>query len=200
MLKQEFLAQLRTGLSGLPQDDIEERLDFYSEMIDDRMEEGLSEEEAVSEIGPVDEVIAQIVAETPLARIVKERLRPKRKIKAWEIVLLVLGSPVWVPLLIAACAVVLSVYIVVWAVIVCLWAADLTLAVSAVGGVIYGAVLIFRGSFLPGIAMIGAGLACAGLAVFWFFGCMKATRGLLLLTKKIVLGIKNRFVGKEDAA
>ena len=48
MGKQEFLAQLRKGLQGLPQEDIEERLTFYSEMIDDRMEEGLSEEEAVS--------------------------------------------------------------------------------------------------------------------------------------------------------
>ena len=47
MRKQEFLTELRKGLSGLPQDDIEERLSFYSEMIDDQIEEGLAEEEAV---------------------------------------------------------------------------------------------------------------------------------------------------------
>lgn len=41
MSKQEFLAELRKALSGLPQGDIEDRLTFYSEMIDDRMEEGL---------------------------------------------------------------------------------------------------------------------------------------------------------------
>ncbi len=51
MSKQEFLAQLKDGLSGLPQSDIEERVAFYEEMIDDRIEEGLSEEQAVSEIG-----------------------------------------------------------------------------------------------------------------------------------------------------
>ena len=51
MTKREFLAQLRKGLSGLPQDDIEERLTFYGEMIEDRKEEGLSEEEAVSAVG-----------------------------------------------------------------------------------------------------------------------------------------------------
>ena len=44
MNKQEFLAGLRKGLSGLPQEDIEERLLFYSEMIDDRIEEGMEEE------------------------------------------------------------------------------------------------------------------------------------------------------------
>ena len=33
MNKQEFLAQLRKELTGLPKDDIDERLTFYSEMI-----------------------------------------------------------------------------------------------------------------------------------------------------------------------
>lgn len=42
MTKQDFLTRLRKGLSGLPQDDIEERLKFYGEMLEDRMEEGLS--------------------------------------------------------------------------------------------------------------------------------------------------------------
>ena len=45
MGKQEFLEQLRKQFSSLPQADIEEQLSFYSEMIDDRMEEGLSEED-----------------------------------------------------------------------------------------------------------------------------------------------------------
>ena len=48
MRKEEFLSQLESGLYGLPQADIDERLSFYAEMIDDRMEEGLGEEEAVA--------------------------------------------------------------------------------------------------------------------------------------------------------
>ena len=76
MSKQEFLARLRKGLSGLPQEDIEERLGFYSEMIEDQMEEGISEEEAVSAVGAVDEIVAQVVAQTPIARIAKERIKP----------------------------------------------------------------------------------------------------------------------------
>ena len=47
MSKSEFLTALRARLGGLPQGDVAERLDFYSELIDDRMEEGLSEEAAV---------------------------------------------------------------------------------------------------------------------------------------------------------
>ena len=93
MSKQEFLAQLRKGLSGLPQDDIEERLTFYGEMIEDRKEEGLSEEEAVSAVGNVDEIVEQVVAEVPLVKIAKERIKSKRRLSAGEIVLLALGSP-----------------------------------------------------------------------------------------------------------
>ena len=87
MSKQEFLAQLRKGLSGLPQDDIEERLTFYSEMIEDRMEDGLSEDEAVSSVGSVDEIVSQAVAETPLMKTSKEKRKSKRQPRAGEIVL-----------------------------------------------------------------------------------------------------------------
>ena len=66
MNKQEFLSALRNTLSALPQKDIEERITFYGEMIDDRMEEGINEEDAVAEIGTVDEIKTQIGAEIPL--------------------------------------------------------------------------------------------------------------------------------------
>ena len=111
MNKQEFLAQLRKGLSGLPKDDIDERLTFYSEMIDDRMEDGIPEETAVREIGTVDVLVSQIIADIPLGKLVKEKITPKEKLKAWEIVLLVLGSPIWLSLLIVAFNVIFSLYI-----------------------------------------------------------------------------------------
>ena len=67
MRKQEFLGQLRKGLATLPPNDIAEHLAFYNEMIDDRMEEGLSEEDAVAAVGSVEKIIGQIVAESPSA-------------------------------------------------------------------------------------------------------------------------------------
>ena len=80
MNKQEFLAELQKGLSGLPQEDRDERLTFYGEMLDDRMEEGLSEEEAVAAVGSVEEIVRQTAADIPLAKIARERIRPKRRL------------------------------------------------------------------------------------------------------------------------
>jgi hypothetical protein len=42
------------------------------------------------------------------------------------------------------------------------------------------------------------GVVCIGLAIFLCIGCIYATKGLALLTKKIILAIKNSFVKKEE--
>ena len=199
MNKQEFLNGLREALRGLPKEDAEDRLSFYEEMIGDRMtEDGLSEEEAVAELGTVGEVADRIIADTPLAKIVGERIRPKRRFRAWEIVLLVLGFPLWFPLLIAAFAVLLSVYIVIWAVIVSLWAVDLALAASGVAGIAAGVMLIAKGQAQQGLLTLFAGLALAGLSIFLFFGCKAATKGAAKLTKRIALGVKSMFLKRRD--
>ncbi len=197
MLKQEFLNALREGLNGLPQADIEERITFYGEMIDDRIEEGRSEEEAVKEIGTVEAVVQQIVEETPLTRIVKEKIKPKRKMRAWEIVLIVLGFPVWFSLLAAASAVLLALYIVLWVLVIALWVIEVAFIISAVAMLVGGVGLLAYGETPAGLCALGGALILAALSIFLFFGCVAASKGAVKLTKKIAIGIKNLFVGKE---
>lgn len=199
MNKQEFLAQLKKGLSGLPQADAEERLAFYGEMIDDRMEEGLSEEEAVAAIGPIDSIVSQTISEIPITKLVKEKVRPKRGMRAWEIALLILGFPLWFPLLVTVLALVFTLYAVIWSLIVTLWAVAVSLIAGAVGGVAAGILLIGQGDTAQGLLMIGASLVLAGLSVFLIFGCLAATKGAVWMTKKIALWIKSLFLRKEDA-
>lgn len=199
MTKLNFIMSLHDKLSGLPQNEIEERLNFYSEMIEDRMEEGLSEEEAVAAIGSVDEIAEQIVADTPLSKIAKEKIKLKRRLGAWEIILLVLGSPIWLSLLIAVFAVILSLYASWWAVIISLWSVFASLVGCALGGIASGIGFTIGISGLTGIAIIGTGLFCAGCAIFMFFGCKGATKGTFYLTKKGILALKKCFIGKETA-
>ncbi len=196
MNKQQFLAELERGLCGLPQEDIEERLGFYSEMIDDRMEEGLSEEEAVAGVGSVEEIVSQIVAEIPLSKLVKEKMLPK-EIDAWVIVLVVLGFPIWLPLLIASAAIIFSMYVVLWALIVSLWAVFVAVVACAPACVILCIVLVCTGEGVAGLALLGAGLACAGVAILLYIGCIEATKGGGVLAKKMLIAIKKIFVKKE---
>lgn len=199
MTKYDFLELLEEKLSGLPEKELAERLTFYGEMIDDRMEEGLSEEEAVAAIGNVEDIVSQVLEDTPITKLVKEKIKPKRKRKVWETVLLILGFPIWFSLLVAAFAVVFALYVSLWSVIISLWACDVAFAGCSVGGVISGAALLGTGNVPAGLAMIGCGVVCAGLFVFFLYGCKAATRGVVLLTKKIVLALKRCFLKMEVA-
>ena len=187
MNKREFLSNLRKRLSKLPKREIDERVRFYEEMINDYIEEGVSEEEAVEKIGAIDECPAT-----------EPKAHAKRKIGAWEIVLLVLGSPIWLSLLISAFAVVFSSFAVLWAIVVSLWAIFISFAVCAPVGVIAGIVYAFSGHGPTGLFLIGAGLICAGLSVFLFFGCKQIVNGTWLLTKKIARNIRACFAKKEE--
>ena len=199
MNKTDFLEELRKRLSGLPSEDVQERIGFYAEMIDDRMEEGLSEQEAISEIGSVEEIVSEIAAEIPLSKIVKEKLKPRRRLKAWETILLALGSPIWLSLLIAAFAVIFSLYATLWSVIVSIWAAFASLVGSAFGGILSGMFLMVWDSVPSGLALLGCAFVLAGLSILLFYACKAATKGIVLLTKKFWISIKKSFIKKEAA-
>lgn len=200
MNKEDFLDELAKRLSGLPQEDIDERIAFYREMIYARMEEGLSEEEAIASIGSVDEVVRKIMAEYPLTTLVKDKVRPKRKLETWEIILLVLGFPLWFPLLIGAFAIVLSIYITIWAVIISLFAADFSCLAGCLGGLVGIFQYLRVGNFAGALFSVGAALVCAGVAILMFIACIYIAKTVIILTRKVVLAIKNSFVGKEVAA
>lgn len=197
MSKNEFLCELEARLSGLPREDIAERLSFYSEMIDDRIEEGLSEEEAVSSIDSIDEIVSRIVSEIPFTKIVREKVRPKRSLKALEIALLILGFPLWGSVLLALFVLILAVCLVVFVLIACLWVVEASSVIASFSSVL--AVFAFStGGIIPKIAMFGIALAFAGLSILLFFGCERATRRILDIAKSAVFAVKSLFIGREE--
>lgn len=198
MTKVQFLASLQDRLTGLPRDELEQWLNFYSEMIDDRMEDGMTEAEAVAAIGFVEDIAAQIIAQTPLVKLAKEKIRPKRRLKTWEILLLVLGSPLWLSLLAAAGAVILAVYVSAWSVIISLWAAFASLVAGGFAGLVAGIILVCTSALSAAMAMLAAGMVCTGLSILVFHGIKAATKGILILTKKFTAWLKSRWMKKEE--
>ena len=199
MNKQEFIAELQSRLSGFSKQDVAERIDFYIEMIDDRMEDGLSEEDAVAQIGSVDAIAQQIMSEASFAKNEKQATKSPKRFKVWEIVLLALGSPIWISLAVAAFVVILAVYIVLWAGIASLWAVFGALVACGVAGVVGGILFAFLGIAPMGFAIVGAGCFCAGLSIFMFFGCLLATKGAFVASKKTLFWLFGCFAKKEEA-
>lgn len=194
MTKREFLDELAAKLKHLPEQEREERVAFCGEMIDDRMEEGLSEAEAVDAICRDGEFDALAEGAVSAEEAEPEEAAPSpKKRKGWETVLIIGGMPLWLSLLVAAFSVVVSLYASLWAVIVSLWSVFAALVGSAFGGIVGGIGFAIGGFGLTGLASIGAGLAAAGLSVFCFMGCRRLTRGALWLTKRPF--VKNKKKG-----
>ena len=198
MKRQEFLDQLKNALWAMPEADQQRSVDYYGEMIDDRMEDGLSEEEAVAAIGDLDEIVKQILNESPRppATVKKEPTQQKRGLETWMIVLLVLGSPLWIPLVASAAGTVISVYVSLWTVVISLYAVFIALAISSVGCIVGSFFMI--GRFPEVLVAWGAALLCAGLAIGVFMLSNLAAKGLIALTKLCWEGCKSIFKGKEQ--
>ena len=196
MDKYHFLLELRAKLRAIPEEDAQASIAYYAEMIDDRMEEGLSEEEAVAAIGSVDDIARTILAETPVS---PPPVKQHRSLRWWEITLLVLGSPLWVSLLIAAAAVVFSIWISLWSVVISLYATAIALGAASLGCILGSFFMIARsiGEFM---VVWGAAFVCAGLTILLFMLSNLADKGMIALTRLIGKGICRIFRGKEQIA
>ena len=182
MNKQEFLAAVRARIDTMPAQDIRRSIDYYAEMIDDRMEDGLSEAEAVAAMGSAEEIAAQILGEN-LPPPSPPPTPSKRSWRAWEIALLVLGFPLWFPLLLAGASILLSLYAVLWSVILALYAAVIGLAAGALGGIVCAPILFCTGQGAMGFLLLGAAFVLAGLTVLGFIGTTLAAKVAWWLTK-----------------
>ena len=201
MTKSEFLIILKKNLISLPEQDRRKTIQYYAEMIDDRIEEGFSEEDAVEQIGPVYELIAQIKSDYGETASVNtsepNRKQHKKSVNIGVMILLILGFPLWFSLLMAVFSVFLVLYVSLWSCIIALWSVFVSFIACSVCGIILGVIFNMLGRFVSGTAMIGAGIILAGLTIFTFYACKAATKGAAYLTKKTAVFIKNCFTKKE---
>ena len=193
MSRDAFIGELRYRMAGLPQDAVERTVEYYSELIADSMEDGLSEAEAVSRLGSLDEIVSSVVKETPLPKIIETRVQETKKKggSGWVIALLILGAPVWLPLLIAVLAVLFALFVALWAVVIALWAAVLAVVLTGVAAVGVGIFELIRLHVPQGLVLLGGGLVCLGLCALLYLLMKLLTVGTVKLCKWVWTGINH---------
>jgi uncharacterized membrane protein len=167
-------------------------------MIDDKIEDGYSEEDAIKEIGSIDDVVESILAETSFIKIAKQRLKPTRRFSSLEVVLLALGSPLWISLLVAFFACVLAVYVSLLSVAISVWAVFISLCAVSVSGVLIGLIFAIVKNIYTGITIIDLTIVCFGLAILLFYCCKWLTKWTFVLPKKFILSAKKRMSKREE--
>ena len=197
MTKTEFMCNLKKKLGGLPEKDKTERLAFYSELIDDRIEDGIAEETAVADLGSIDELAAQITSEMPISNNIKDETKQQRTLKWWEITLIVLGFPLWFSFISVAFAVIISLYAALFSVVVAIYSADIAIVGGAIIGAFESLLFFIAGNAVGGIFFVGAAIALGALSWLMWFGCNIVTKWIFEETKRLIVWIKTLFVKKE---
>ncbi len=198
MTKSEFLAALEARLAGLSQGDVQRSLDFYGEMIDDRMEDGMTEAEAVANVGEVDDIAAKIRQTVPESGAESvpnpaEKTGKRRGPNPW-----VIGftSPLWILLWILA--IVLA--IVLWTVAVSFYIVATVLGVCGAVFHVAAAVLAVTGQLGQGLLVWGAGVFLMGFCVLWGWGTEWLSIGVAKLCKQVFRGLRRMVAGKGESA
>ena len=202
MTKYDFLKALRENLSGYPALEIDKSIAYYAEIIADRIEDGETEQEAVSALGDPAVIAAEIKRQIPLTTLIKTRVSEgAHKISNSEntalwIVVLVLGFPIWFTLLAVACALVIAVYAVIFALLLAMYA--IVFALFLVGVIFVPLSIYMFVSFgVPqGFFMLATGLVSLGLGMLCFYPVILASKQVFKATAWIAKSIKSIFVTK----
>ena len=100
MNKTQFCALLGNKLKPyLSPKEMYKTLNFFEEMIDDRIDEGLSEEEAVSQLGDINIIVDQILDEHNIKKRQKKlvwRFIPQKTPSVANIIIAILLFPIWI--------------------------------------------------------------------------------------------------------
>lgn len=204
MNKLEFLARLEKLLKGLPKKERETHLSYYREMIEDAIEDGCAEEEAIARIGSPGEIAEQILS---------EQETPAKPVSAGKkiviAILLIIGSPLWGSILLAAAALgagvlitvlalVLCAYIVIWCLPVTTGALSLSCLLLAVVSTV-GAFPIFFSNAALGMLQFGVGILSAG--VFILAGWLTLLLGsyFVRVTVRFSRWLKRLFTRRKEA-
>ncbi len=194
----ELTSRLRAH--GLIEEEISCSAEYYAEAIDDRMEDGTDEESAVAALGDLDEIVRQILIDLPLGSFIKSKFRQQkeksRSASRFTLVMTILGAPLWIPLLITAVAVILSVYVSILAVIISLFATVIALITSSAISIPVAGLVISE--TVPGaIGILGAALLLMGIGILMILPAKLAAKGLWKITLWFTRQLRKPFIPKQ---
>lgn len=169
MTKKEFLVELSNSLKKNQIADAQSYVADYSELIDDKVDNGQPVAEALASLGPIEEIVSQIRKAEGIAarpKVIIERKQMRLSTKILLSILLVLGAPLWGPLLGVALVLLVLVYSLLW--IAPFIAAVIGTSFIGAGGfgLIASLVAMIKATFAFGLFQLGMSLVLLGGGIF----------------------------------
>lgn len=195
MKKKDFLNNLRYRIRELEKNEIKDVLNYYSELIDDRLENGEKEEDIISSLGSMDIIVENIMEgrKCSASSLDSDQKKHEKKregnMSVVKLILLILLFPLWISL----AAILFGLLIGFFGIMIGVAAATFAISLS---GIYY-----FIGSFVhmginlyAGIVQCGISLLCIVLGLI--LG-RYVLRFCVVLCRKFMDGIKRIFKGRS---
>lgn len=183
MNKQQFLAALAEALKKMPREERYKTLAYYDELVDDRVEDGMSEYEAIEKLGSVEVIARDLLGAEENEAEPKEKMGGGRR--ALVVTLLVLGFPLWGSLMLVALTLLLVAYILLYLPVLILGTLSLGFFAGSLFGLAGTPFLIADAGLMVGVFQLGACIAVLGLSVLCAVAFYYATKGILKASKAI---------------
>ena len=188
MNRAEFMEVLRKELVPLKKDETEKFINYYEEIIDDYLEDGLREDEVIEKIGNPKVIARNILSEQDHV----DNKVPLTNSKIINIILLILGFPLWGSLLLAGLMLILSGLIIIWCI-------PFTAGVSALGFFAAGLWSIVVSPFMMadvlsvGVVQLGVGLGTLGVSFLLAMVTLNLSKKFTRFTKELGLKLYKLF-------
>jgi len=186
--KEEFVSELDKYLKKLNSFERKKFISYYEEMIEDYKENGFSEEDAVSKVGNPELIAHEIIGEQESV-IIKI---PSTRSTGLNIVLIVLGFPLWGSILLSGIMLILCIYIIIWCIPVMTGA-------LAVGSFVVALISIFASFFVMvdkfaiGLIQLGLGIVSIGAMIISVYLTIIFSKKLFIVTNKFTSYISGVF-------
>lgn len=181
MNKREYLDRLTELLACLPPDQRIESVSFYAEMIDDRVEEGMTEEEAVAALDAPGVAAEAILDDLPAVPRAVAKTRRKSRVLLWAIV--IIGWPVLLPIAVSFVLAAVLIYLAIWLCAVCVWVVAIGLLIGLPLGIVCAFWGVAAGNVPFAVVEFGAALLCGALGALCLRGAFVATRQFARLSR-----------------
>ena len=204
MTKTEYISRLTELLSDLDQGYVSSSVQYYTEMIDDRIEDGLTEEEAINAIGSPEETAERIRSEAPefdsnsssesdfepiqnnAPTTEAETITDKKSKKGLTVL-------AWILILVGIISAVFSFFCAPWAVVISAWAVSCGFIGIGVYFIVYSIIAFITAGAGTGLFCLGAGVLLTGISLFGIIGSKYLSKGVLYITKLIPCSIVKLF-------
>lgn len=188
MTKSTFIDVLRGLLESLNEDECNKFISYYEEIIEDYKESGLTEQEVIEKIGSPQSIANNILSEQDSSNI----NIPSFNSKILNIILLILGFPLWGSLLLTAVLLILSAYIIIWCIPVTTGVSSISFFVASLVSII-GSPFMMTDVLTVGIVQLGLGITSVGISILLGLVTIYLSKKFIVITKQLTFKVFKSF-------